>query len=362
MFERDCMKRSLILSSLLLLTTAACMRTNPGGVPIQIAPKSPDSLALEKCAKGRVSQQFALRELPSRKVCRLVEDDGAKLIAKDVEITPRYMLRSKGGRLQLAMRVGVGVEALLSKPEDEARFVSFLGSVCGPRIVSIFERSELSVRFLFAPYRRGDPIASKAPDARETPVVRRGVNPAKEKIEAELSPLAVSDAVPGGAVHTILLFEPKGDGGFGLSDQVDALSSGRPPEGGKYKAGSAEETALLGFCAQIASRLTEGFGMTTGQTCADQAARVKTMAEEKIQREKVAAEKAAAEKLEAEKAAEVEKAGGKPEKSKIRVKSIVAETGLRKAHDLGELFGKGRINSAERAEITEPICGAKPAN
>jgi hypothetical protein len=219
-----------------------CGRPQDSSVPVRIAPQSKAEKALAECAQRTLSAQFKTLEGEARPVCRRTPEGQLA----DRMLRPRYQAQHAEGRISIrqavAFRQVVATGQAAINPEQQGEVVRFINNVCRPAITTVFRRSGVRVEFGFRMYRAEI-------DQIDTPVVAEAA--------------AATERVRGTRVQSIIDFEVT-ESGLRLADEPEAVNSGSLAQ--------TDFNVHQDFCAQLALRLSENLGFTSGRDCASRAA------------------------------------------------------------------------------------------
>ena len=215
-----------------------CGKPQDSSVPVRIAPQTESEKALSECARRSLSAQFKTLEGEARPVCRRTADGQLS----DRMLRPRYQAQHAEGRISIrqavALRQVVAQGQTAINAEQQGEVVRFVNNVCRPAITSVFRRSGVRVEFGFRMFRADI-------DQLDSP--------------ADIEVAGTADRVRGSRVQSIVDFEVT-DTGLRLADEPEAASSGSLTQ--------TDFNAHQAFCAQLALRLSENLGFTSGRDCA----------------------------------------------------------------------------------------------
>lgn len=218
-----------------------CGKPQDSSVPVRIAPQTESEKALSECARRSLSAQFKTLEGEARPVCRR----GADGQLSDRMLRPRYQAQHAEGRISIrqavALRQVVATGQTAITAEQQGEVVRFMNNVCRPAITSVFRRSGVRVEFGFRMFRADI-------DQLDSPAV--------------VEVAGATERVRGTRVQSIVDFEVT-DTGLRLADEPEAIASGSLTQ--------TDFNVHQGFCAQLALRLSENLGFTSGRDCASRA-------------------------------------------------------------------------------------------
>ncbi|MBL7686613.1 MAG: hypothetical protein JNJ49_01170 [Bdellovibrionaceae bacterium] len=335
--------------TLLLATQALLLACGQNGerpaqsVAIQIGKPSPLAAKIRECSNSKITPQtMVYRAKTDAMTCRL----DAEGKAKDVGIRPSFQIRAESiGDIEKTKSRRIVIRQLLAfySPESEGAkatpeslkqegFASeVLNQSCAPIVKQILGRSGLTAKIGFRAFRETDRL--------DNSVVSTGDDdfdelrtPVSDKAEDKLSEKAVAKktlvrAESGNAIHAMLPLRFDSEKGLSIHDELQPVWSGL----------TREATTVEPFCAQVAMRVLEGFGVVGGRDCACRLGQesCKDLADD-------SGSAGAGD-------------SGKGEKSGAKKNS---RPGVTKMTDPSEIVKSGRLNGSEVKQVLEPICGS----
>ena len=341
----------LLLATQALLACGQNSERPVQSVDIQIGKPSPLAMKIRECSTSKITPQtMVYRAKTEAMACRL----DAEGKAKDVGIRPSFQIRAESsGDIEKTKSRRIVIRQLLAfyNPESDGTkatpeslkqegFASeVLNQSCAPIVKQILGRSGLTAKIAFRAFRETDrfdnSVVSTGDD--DFDELRTLVS---DKTEDKLSEKAVAKktlvrAESGNAIHAMLPLRFDSEKGLSLHDELQPVWSGL----------TREATAMEPFCAQVAMRVLEGFGVVGGRDCACRLGQetCKELGDK-------AAFDAASENTSGEKSGTMDSAKNSAKKN--------ARPGVTKMTDPSEIVKSGRLNGSEIKQVLEPICGS----